>query len=548
MENSTLVSNDIVNSKLEAVRELYALGFNVLPLYFGSKQSAGNWKMVKATRLPEACLDSQFVDRNVGVLVGQTSRNLFVVDCDTNEAFNYWAEKLHNRGLDKWVVSSFHGGHFWFLSEDGEVKSTYKKDQGLYKPENGYQIWGRNHYVVTPPSIRTDGEFSGFVYSWLRREGELPPVLKASEIEDIFPKVKVIKALLAGRLTPLAYRAIIDHSNKGYPSHSEAEFAAVMSLLRIGWGEDEIVNLFNEYQPPHFAKAKSDERWLMEHMIAPAKAVVRSNQGTSIQHMYAWSRDRMWMGRTGKTDRLVFEACCERAKIEGPYRFRATVREIGELCNQSDKTVNKSIRRLVNDGILKLLTIQKFERVREPNYFSIPEEIQHYHSSETTKCTIPVVLSSEFREHDTWHRYGLGKNALFIYEYLLGMPMFKGETAQEITSALQGTMGMKLRAVETALRRLASVGLAGDNNGMWKANYVKLDRLDEIAERLGVFGKAQKRQEVHHIERGDYALRILIRTQRPPLEKASATGTEIPGNGISNNLGLQANNYSTASA
>ena len=530
MNQITVGSTINVNSKVEAVQELYALGFNVLPLEFGSKKPAGNWKMLQTTRLPAGCLEWQFEGRNIGVLVGRTSMNLFVVDCDTDEAFNYWSSILHAKGLDKWIVSSVHGGHFWFLSEEGEVKSipSFATEKRLKKPEEKYQIWGRGHYMVVPPSVRMDGPFSGFVYSWLNREGELPPVLSAQTIGEIFHSLRVVKSLLAGRLPQLAYQAIIEQSHYGYASHSEAEFAAICSLLRIGWCEDEIVRLFDEHQPVHYMKANSDSDWLISHMISPARAVVKSNKGDVIQNLLIWSRDRLWKGRTGQTDRAVFEACCKRAMQESPFRFRATVREISELCNQTNKTTNKSLRRLVQDGCLKLLTVQNFKRVQEANYFGFPRELQDYHSSETTRCTIPVVLPSDFREHDVWHQYGLGKKALFLYEYLLGSRRFNGETADEITSALKAHMDIKMRAVKTVLPRLALEGLVEESNGRWGARRVKLDRLDEIAQKLGVLGKSNERQAAHNADRAVYALRILIQTQKPPLETLPAPDVQIP--------------------
>lgn len=536
MSNLLVTSHNIGNSKLDAVQELYALGFNVLPLEFGSKRPAGNWKMLQTTRLPAGCLDLQFESRNVGVLVGRTSMNLFVVDCDTDDAFKYWQTILHARGLDKWVVSSLQGGHFWFLSEEGEVKTVWEKKKQPYKPENAYQIWGQNHYMVAPPSVRImDGPFSGFVYSWLCREGELPPVLSVSEIEAIFPKVKVIRSLMADRMTRLAYMAIIEHSNRGYASHSEAEFAAICSLLRIGWDEEEIMALFDKYQPRHYFKVGSNEDWLYKHMIVPAKSVVKNSRGEAIQNALAWSGSRKWAGRSGALEKLVFEACCKRAKVQGPYRFRATVREIAEHINRTAKTTNKYLRRLVEAGWLKLLTQQKPPTpekpnggVKEANYFGISEEIINYHSGETTICTIPVVLSSGFRGHDVWHVYGLGKNALFVYEYLLCQPRFRSETVEEITSALSNQIDTKSKAVKIALARLSSVGLAKEEDGKWKSIHMELGKLDEIAEKIGVLGRAKKRQDYHAAERAGHALHVLVSTQKPPLKKDTDAYVQSP--------------------
>jgi len=531
MENNNNINQNAQN--IEAVRELYNLGFNVIPLEFGTKKSAGNWKMLQNTRLPAHCLDWQFENRNVGVLVGHTSMNLFVVDCDSLESYNYWAEILHRKGWDKWVVSSNRGGHYWFLSSDGEVKSIQNNTKKNKSPENDYQIWGRNHIMVAPPSVRWVDANTDFVYKWLIRDGELPPVLKAEEIEATFPHMKVIKSLLEGRLTRVAHQAIVEGSDCDYTSHSESEFAATLSLMKIGWSIDGIVALFDKYQPPHYLKSGSEADWLVKHIIIPAKAIVRNNRGEVMQNVLDWAWSKKWEGRTGKTDRLVFEACCERAIKESPFRFRATVREICKLCNITEKPVNNSLRRLVSNGYLVLLSEQKFKRVNTANYYGLSESILNSHSIKNTMCTITVGVSNEVREHDVWHTFGLGKTALFVYEYLYGARRYMDVTIQGITSELQQQLDITIQTVKKSLSRLAENGLAKEIDGKWKAIPVELNQLDEIAKRIGVYGKAQKREERHKAEREGYALRVMVITQRPPKEEFS--DTEILENGIAIN-------------
>jgi hypothetical protein len=538
MENNNNINNahDIENSKIIAVQELYAIGFNVLPLEYGTKKSAGDWKVLQTTRLPAYCLESQFRHRNVGVLVGRTSMNLFVVDCDSNESFNFWAEKLGKKGWDKWVVGSNRGGHFWFLSSDGEVKSIQTKTKKNKSPENDYQIWSRNHIMVAPPSVRWVDANPDFDYKWLARDGELPPVLSVDEIEANFPHMKVIQSLAKGGLTQLARRAIVEGSDCDYTSNSEAEYAGVLSLLRIGWSEDKIVDLFERYQPPHYAKNLLDPDWLVKYVIRPAHEKVRNNRGEVMDRVTAWARDQKWQGRTGKTDKLVFEACCERAVKESPHRFRATGREMSKLCNMTRKTMDKSLRRLVANGYLNLISKQKFNRVNSANYYCFSGSVRMYTSIKDTVCTITGVHLSELREHDVWHTCGLGKTALFVYLYLRENQRYRNETVGGITAALQGQLDIKERAVKTVLSRLAENGLAVENDGKWKALPIEVNQLDEIAKKIGVSGKAEKRQELHKKERESYALHVMEITQRPPKEEVSNTDIEIPENGFEINL------------
>jgi hypothetical protein len=59
-----------------------------------------------------------------------------------------------------------------------------------------------------------------------------------------------------------------------------------------------------------------------------------------------WAQARRWTGRTAQTDRAVFMACCERARLDNAVPFRASTREIAELANAKRRTAQAALQRL----------------------------------------------------------------------------------------------------------------------------------------------------------------------------------------------------------
>jgi hypothetical protein len=136
------------NSKLAEVDRLFAMGLNVFPQPYGKKEGFP-WKELQYTRLNRSDLLNVFDGTyNLAVMMSRTSRNLFGIDYETEEAFKHHRLEAARRKLAVWVVKTARGGHLYFLCAEGEVQNI--------RPETipDVESRGQNCYVLCPPSQR----------------------------------------------------------------------------------------------------------------------------------------------------------------------------------------------------------------------------------------------------------------------------------------------------------------------------------------------------------------------------------------------------------
>jgi hypothetical protein len=355
---------------------------------------------------------------------------------------------------------------------------------------------GQKHYVMAPPSARED---KGFSYSWKKREGYLPPKLSEEEIHRIFPYLKV-HTTLRYFLPNIAHEVLVNENKLNYHSYSEAEGAAVCVLMRYGWDNSSIIELFQEYQPPHFTEQKCSNEWLMKYMIQPAREFIDTPPYMDkVIRAVSWALNQSWKSRTGNTDKAVFLACCKRAMYEGPDRFRATEREVSEIAYVLHKTAHKSLRRLESAGHLIFVpndSTDHTSRVNTATHYRINPQILNYPNKATVSDIIGV-MSSTIKNHDIWHPKALGKSAQNIFEYLQN-------GSKTIDELVIGTNKSK-PVIERALSKLEGVGLVKQKSGTWQAVNIDMDTLDKIAIDFEVFGIGERRDEQHQRERENRA-------------------------------------------
>ncbi len=327
-----------------AAMEMHAAGLNVIPLprvktkdFGGKKPPYGTYSILFTTRLHPDDLPELFKRANVGVIAGRLSQNLFILDCDSPHEFERVGGELARRNIGAWIATSGRGGHYWLRCAEGEVANAKLSDV--------LQVIGRCGYVVAPPSVHP----SGVIYEWARREGELPPLVSIDALD--FLPISLAKAR-RGQLPNVARQVLAERKLGDYASWSEAELSAAMSLAKAGYSEDEIVEAFEQYNPPHFAKRKRPADWLRRYVIP--KAIIQADGDRQAAHTgMAWANSRAWPGRTGESDRALFVALCQRAALDGREHFRASVRELSELSGLSIPTVLHALARLIGAGLVK---------------------------------------------------------------------------------------------------------------------------------------------------------------------------------------------------
>ncbi len=233
----------------EAIR-LFDAGLNVFPIVPGSKIPYGEHGFLTTTRLYRPWFNDLMAGSNIAVMTGRLSGNLVVLDCDTPTEYERVGKALEAHGLTPWIRNSIRGGQFWLRCADGEVANSNR---------GTVQILGNHVYSVAPPSVHPDG----MVYDWLAREGEEPPVVPLAELQAALPfmPLGLVRRMRppafpekTDALPPVADRVLVGHDISGYKSHSEAEYAACLSLMGLGFSNSEILRVFRRESPPHYHK------------------------------------------------------------------------------------------------------------------------------------------------------------------------------------------------------------------------------------------------------------------------------------------------------
>lgn len=197
-----------------AACEYYAMGLSIGPTMPASKQPH-LWKRLAYMRIDPRFIPELFDnDAGIFVMTGSVSRNLVILDCETKETFQHHAVEFYKRGLKPWQVLSARGGHFWWLSADGELDNVSIREFPGYEAE----IRGRLLYALCPPSIHP----TGVLYEWQFREGKLPPLISVSEL-DWLPVRLAFKVRPRFELRNLGPYDCLSHSTRDFMHNGAAE-------------------------------------------------------------------------------------------------------------------------------------------------------------------------------------------------------------------------------------------------------------------------------------------------------------------------------------
>lgn len=468
----------------------YDLGFNTFPIFRGTKiPSLAVMRGYQYMRLPRYAINFEFEKTNIGVMTGRTSNNLFVVDCDNQDTFDEVFSKLEALDLAKWVYRTPHGGHFWFLSEEGEVRNHVGE---------GLQIWGQKQYVTIPPSVNQEGE----LYYWVRLKGNYPPALTSKKIFDLFDeKLKVTSQMVDG-IPAITHRVLVLGQSFGYSTNSEAEHAAVCALVRCGYSDDFIFYLFEKYAPPHYQKNKNRKEALYKYSILPARELIPVEPyQDDINNLLVRSFTYTWSHKTDSTDRLVFIALCERAHYQGIKKFRATIREISELTNLGVDTVIHSIRRLLLLGVIEFISYESGKYYKINKHVLLPNNDGTGHNINGGNLFTLI-------KHDVWQPRALGKPSLNLVMILLQFP--EGKEKKELATLAN----RNVRTIEKPLEKLTREGLVTCNQNIYQYVNLTQTKLDDIARKYGSLGRNNERKTVHEKQRQEYMYWISKRVER----------------------------------
>ncbi len=352
---------------------LHRLGFNVFPMPFAQK-AGYPWKAVQYVRLAEDDIPALFRYRaNLAVMVGRTSGNLFVIDCETPAEFERQRATLRSIGVTAWAVrTGGGGGHLYLRSADGELANlTLTKAQSLGLGD--CEVRGCRCYVLAPPSVHPD---TGVFYEWLARDGDGPPVVPLAAL-DWLPL-----ALAAARGTAGAPHQQTQEPGESVASASYAETAfaeevervasapegtrndtlnraafALGQLVAVGaLDENEVWDaLFDAALDAGLSKgetARTIDSGLTAGMAKPRGNVPQRPRTATADQLRAWVSAQTWHGKAGASRRAVALALAERARTARNGTWRASEREVATLARVARDTVTRALKYLQEVGAI----------------------------------------------------------------------------------------------------------------------------------------------------------------------------------------------------
>jgi hypothetical protein len=514
-----------------AALDLYRRGLNVFPLVRGAKdQHFGAWGRLQTTRLidpDQGKSDDEraehleiflrlFDDANIAVMVGRTSQNLTVLDCENEVSAQRHRREFERRGLRPWVVRSPRGFHFWWLS-DREIANN-QDDKA--KPR-GWEIRGHSCYVLCPPSVHP----SGAIYEWCERENTRPPVIEIAAL-DWLPLTPAVtrRERIPFDPKPLArlFKRTQDFCENGTREgeRNNRLFAAACDFAAKGFEIDDAL--------PHLWRGcdasgydKSFTRRHAEKTIASAygkcrKSIKPCGPVPTWARAAAWAESHDWRAlsftikRRGKTAtkrvskdtaRAVFLACCARLRLEG-FRgsgvFRAARREIAEIAGVGQKTVSNTLAALVQSGYL----IDRGANAIGARLFAFPESKcskvpsnREWFNTIGYFCTFG--LAADVFSGKRGKRTGLPKSARRVWLAITEKPV----TCAQIASKARCSVSTARRSLGV-LEKHALARRVGRSK--WLGEKCDDARLREIAQTCGTLGRTQERKEQHARERARF--------------------------------------------
>lgn len=511
--------------------KLFSDGLNVFPQVFASKRGYP-WQRLQYTKLNRTFIYLLFAGRcNLAVMMGKTSGNLFVIDCETKKAFSKMRSKLRKAGIPVYASRSGGrrgGGHFYLRSKDGEVANAKAK------PGQEFEIRGNRCYVLAPPSTHPDGKY----YSWEHDPGVATiPEVSLDQLDWLDLKLAVDNRKTT-RLHPASYLSsnTIQFLHHGAPEgdRNNQLFKAACDMhgnrWDIGIATEQLLQAALACGLP-----ENEARATIESAFSKTRTPSRqfSAQSASLPPRHdraiAWAMQQKWPGRAGQTDREVFLACCHRAtKANDNGVFRASSREIAGLARINKETASVSLRRLVKKGHIQRCGS---DRSSGANLYRLPEKVfkvfeaKKRGNPDTTY--LPVVGLDSVRltpENDAPEYRALGKTAYHLYWVMMGCS--KPERAKKLAALSNLSVGQVYRATKK-LRRFNLAEKVLGKEGGYRAIPATRQQLDErVSIPAKTLGKGAHRVRVHEEDRFWHALEPMVdvreRDDYPALKTASS--------------------------
>lgn len=506
------------NPEMDAAFHLHLLGMNVFPQPYGQK-AGWPWKPLQYARVHPTFLPILFAnDCNLAIMTGRTSRNLVVLDCESEETFEEQGYLLSKSSIPRFSVrtnGSGDGGHYYFHCANGEVANIRSK-----KLEN-LEVRGSRCYVLTPSSIHPD---TGLSYEWLHRESNQPPVIDMRQVSwlplkltEQQPFYKESYGFLYGddeiflNLTKQTVEFILLGAPEG--TRNDRLFAALCDMIGNDINRSTVDILLSEAAQRSgldYREIKTTFKSAYSRPRQPARITPLPDPENPEEWELAlkWAQNHQWAGRTGQSDRATFIAMCERAKMYSSEKgtFRASTREIAELAQLRRTTVSKCIGRLLAAGYIVPSGLDADTRARLFRFGTFEGRlwregaIVYLWSSGQWPTHVTFSPQNGFAKNDAFERNALGKTARLVWQH---MSIFRKAARPKVIAEM---CNLSVHQVYRALRKLEKYKLAAKRNRGWVAVTATAEWLDEnVAAVAGTLGRMKARREKHQIDRAIHA-------------------------------------------
>lgn len=502
----------------DAAIDLYELRFNVIPIPF-AKKGGWPWKPFQYVRVHPDHLLKLFAGRcNLAIMTGRTSHNLFVIDCETPESYRLQGTELRRAGIPLWSVrTGGGGGHYYLRCVEGEVANVLPGEL------HDVEVRGQRCYVLAPPSVHPT---TGAVYDWDQREGDLPPLVRITDIDWLplklathakrdaqriptaFPELStstrnfILNGTTEGERNNRLFAAACDMAGNDYDDYTVRQ-VLIPIALKCGLPENEVRDTLRSA----FSQPRQPAR----------QAPLLHQEPKPWEKALCWAAQHAWQGRTGQTDRAVFLACCERARRASNENgvFRASVREIAEIARITAKTASTALRRLHK---ATLLEYKGSDTTSQAKLWKLGQETTKGHQTAQKvrdDYTNPPWLSSSvvITNSDAAERGALGKTAAVVYEGLLG------QAGPIMPTPLAERLKLSRVQVQHALAKLKGYNLVRREKAGWVGIGVSSEWLDKnVAGPAGTLGRGEVRKQQHIEQRarraGERILQVRIAESR----------------------------------
>jgi len=221
---------------LQIARLYLEKGLSVIPLKPRGKEPLIPWKQYQERLPTEEELERWFgneKEANVGIVTGRVSRNLVVIDFDSEVKFKKFVERLKSarKGLqiaisNTWIVKTGKGYHVYLRLPNAELVPRTK-----VRLAEGIDLKAEGGYVVAPPSVHPSGKR----YEFVKVENEAlgpPDVDEPATLTE--EEWEVLLSLLAPRDNSKSFER---PREVGFKELRDEDLLKLKELLKDAWVE-----------------------------------------------------------------------------------------------------------------------------------------------------------------------------------------------------------------------------------------------------------------------------------------------------------------------